>query len=131
MSEIKLINSKFTKINGNRNPDFTGEIAIKTNFKIIDIKIIKTNYIEIKYNFEINYGKLGQIQIEGFIIVSTDQKTIENFKKSWENKNIQSSEYISIINIIIQKTSIKAIQIEEELLLPIHIKLPKIEANKN
>jgi len=128
MAQIKLIDSKFTKINSSKNPDFSGDVTIKTNIKITEIEIIKTNFIKIKYNFEVNYGELGQIYLEGFLIFSSETKTLNEIKKSWEDKKIDSKEYISILNFIIHKATIKTIEIEDELILPIHLKLPVIES---
>jgi hypothetical protein len=131
MSELKLINSRFTKLNANRNPDFSGEISIKTSVKINNLEVIKnTDSLKINYSFEVNYGELGQIFIEGILFISSDQETVKKIQTSWKDKKIEDPLYISITNAIMQKASIKALELEEELSLPIHFKLPKIEIKK-
>ncbi|MDP2947496.1 MAG: hypothetical protein Q8N88_05265 [Nanoarchaeota archaeon] len=131
MLELKILDSKFIKINGYRNPNFSGDIKTKTNLKIIDIKNIKnTNLLRIKYDFEIVFGNLGQISISGMLIISTDPETSLQIQNIWKDKKIETPQYITIANIIIQKASLRAIQLEEELSLPIHIKLPKLSVLK-
>ncbi len=131
MTNLKLIGSKITKIEAERNPDFVGNLEIKTNIKINSIKNadeIKElkNASKISYKFEINYGKLGKIIIEGIIFLSGDPKIMKELLKSKNNEKYNSEEYIMITNIIIQKASIKSFELEEELGLPLHIKLPSI-----
>jgi hypothetical protein len=132
MPELKLINSRFTKISGTREISYTGDVSTKTNIKIIEVEIIKDSktVVQIKYNFEINYSGLGQVYLEGIIYISADPKIIKDIQKSWADKKIETQNYALITNIIIQKASLKAFEIEDELGLPIHIKLPKVEIKK-
>jgi hypothetical protein len=128
MSEIKLIGSRFTKISAFRSPAFSGEITTKTNIKITELSIVKEskNTTQIQYVFDIDYGELGKIELEGMIYIETDSKTQKELQKSWDNKKIENSDFVIITNIIIQKASLKAFELEDELGLPIHIRLPRI-----
>jgi hypothetical protein len=128
MTNLKLINSKFTKINAEKNSDFNGKLKLNTNISIISLKEIKENIniIKISYIFEINYNELGKISINGDLFLSGDSKIIKNILKMQKDKEYNTPEYIIITNLIIQKASIKAFELEEELNLPIHIKLPSL-----
>ncbi|MFH0712230.1 MAG: hypothetical protein V1889_03910 [archaeon] len=128
MTEMKLINSKIIKINAERNPNFNGKIELKTNIKIQKIEKIKETkeIIKIEYIFDIDYLDLGKISIGGIIFLSSNTKTIKDIIKLQEEKKFNTPEYITITNLIIQKASIKAFEIEEELGLPIHIKFPTV-----
>lgn len=125
---LKLVNSRLTKINAERNSDFNGKLEIKTNIKINSIDKIKEakEILKLSYNFEIDYSKLGKILIEGILFLSGDTKTIKELLKAQKDKNYNTPEYTAITNLIIQKASIKAFEVEEELGLPIHIKLPTL-----
>ncbi len=128
MMNLKLVGSKFTKINAERNPEFNGKLEIKTNIKNISLENNKEtkDILKLLYNFEIDYNELGKISIEGILFLSSDSKTIKELLKIQKNKKYESPEYIAITNLIIQKASIKAFELEEELGLPIHIKLPTL-----
>ena len=132
MKNLKLIGSKIIKIEAERNTEFNGELNIKTNVKINSFEKIKEikDSLKILYEFEVNYGELGEIKIKGHLFLSGEQKTIKELLKIQKNKEYNSPEYISITNLIIQKASIKAFELEEELNLPIHIKLPTISLKK-
>jgi hypothetical protein len=130
MKNLKLIGSRITRINAERNVDFTGKLEIKTNIKINKFQKIedRKNSIKIPYEYEINYGELGKVNIKGELFLSGDSKIIKELMKITNNKEKNTPEYLKITNLIIQKATIKAFELEEELNLPIHIKLPEIKA---
>jgi len=132
MTEIKLIGSRITRILSEKNSDFTGKIEIKTNIRVISIDKIKEtkNTLKVAYTFEIDYKELGKISIEGNLFITMDLKTIKEILKIKENKKTESPEYIAITNLINQKSSIKALELEDEIGLPPHIRLPILTPKK-
>lgn len=134
--KLKLLGSKITKINAERNPDFSGKLNVNTNIKISSIEKYKpesTNIDSLKITslFIIDYGNLGKIEIEGQLYISSDEDTIEEVIKNFDNKKFDTPEQITIMNLIMQRFSIKAFELEEELSLPIHIKLPSLQVKKD
>ncbi|MFA5061200.1 MAG: hypothetical protein WC494_02705 [Candidatus Pacearchaeota archaeon] len=132
MNKIKLINSKFVKINAEFNPNFSGQTSAKMNIKILEIFPLKNKEtFQAKYLFEVNYLDLGKISLEGSLFFSTDSRTLKELQKAWKENKIETPDYIFITNNIIQKASIKAIQIEEEMGFPIHLRLPRVDLKNN
>jgi len=132
MTELKLAGSKFLKVSAERNPDFSGKLEVKTNINIDSLDKIKEakDALKLGYTFMVNYGTLGEISIKGLLFLSGDSKTIKSLLKIQEDKKYDSPEYVGLTNLIIQKASIKAIELEEEIGLPIHIKLPTLSIQK-
>jgi hypothetical protein len=130
--EMKLIGTRFTKIHAERNPDFTGQVKTTTNIKINDISEVKEpkNSIKISYLFEIDYSDLGKISLEGLLYLSMDQKTFKELLRTWKEKKVDSEEYIIISNLVLQKASIKALELEDDFGLPIHIQMPQLAKTK-
>ena len=128
MTNLKLVGSRFLKVSAERNPDFDGKLEIKTNIKIESMEKVKEakDTIKLGYTLEIDYVELGKVSIEGLLFLSGDAKSIKEILKAQKDKKYSSPEYIGITNLIIQKASIKAFELEEELGLPIHIKLPTL-----
>jgi len=132
MEKMQLIGSRITSVEGERNQDFSGEVSINTNIQIIsfdsvpeDSSTLKTSYL-----FNVGYGDLGSISLKGIIFVKTTSEIIESLKSSLKEKKIEMDEHAHITNMIIQKASIKAFELEEELGLPIHISLPQMQIKK-
>lgn len=129
--QLTLMNSRLTKVSGNRNVDFSGKITMNQNIKISNIEKFKpvsskTESIKATYSFEIDYGDLGKVDIEGILFMGADSKTMKKVLDEYKEKKFDSAEQITIMNMIIQKASIRAFEIEEELGLPIHIRLPQL-----
>jgi len=132
MTNIKFAGARFTKIGSERNMSFDGKLEIKTNVKITSLEKTETpkDTVKLSYGFEIDYGELGNIGIEGDIFLTGDSKTIKELLKTYKEKKFESPEYMAITNLIIQKATIKALELEEEINLPLHIKLPSLSAKK-
>ncbi|MBS3088100.1 hypothetical protein J4226_05905 [Candidatus Pacearchaeota archaeon] len=128
MADIKIIGAKFLELEAKKNPNFSGKLQLKTNIQINLLEKLKESKdtLKLTYIFEINYGNLGKIVIKGVLFLSMDLNTIKIILKNKENKEYNTPEYIKVTNLVIQKASIKALELEEELGLPIHIKLPTL-----
>ena len=105
---------------------------MKTNIKISSLERIKDpkDTLKLSYSFGVDYGELGNLVIEGNLFLSGDSKPVKDLLKIYTDKKYDSNEYIGLTNLIIQKASIKAFELEEELGLPIHIKLPTLTPKK-
>lgn len=132
MTNLKLAGSKLTKVSAERKPEFDGKIEMKTNIKIDSLEKVKEakDAVELKYVFDVDYAELGKIVVEGSLFLSGDAKTIKDLLKNQKDKKFDTPEYVAITNLIIQKSSIRAFELEEELGLPIHIKLPTLSLKK-
>jgi len=133
MADMTLIGSRLTKVSAQRNPDFDGKLEIKTNIKFSSIERAKEtkDAMKISYVFDVDYQDLGKIELEGIIFLNVKPKLIKELEKVWKNKEYTSKEIVAITNLVLQKASIKAFELEEELGLPIHIRLPKVNIPEN
>jgi hypothetical protein len=132
MAEMKLLGLKFIKILAERSRNFSGKTSIKNGIVIGKIERVKDSKdsLEIEFKFNIDYGSLGKIELEGSVYISGDSKTLKEFQKEPKERDMNSKEFVAITNIVLQKASIKALEVETELNLPIHIKLPSINPSK-
>jgi hypothetical protein len=132
MTNLKLAGSRFTKVSAERNPGFNGKLEIKTNVNIVSLEKHKVtkDTLELTYVFDVDYSNLGKVKIEGILYISGDTKTTKDLLKTYKDKKFDTPEFIGLTNLIMQKSSIKAFELEEELGLPLHIKLPNISFKK-
>jgi hypothetical protein len=133
--EISLLGISYNKISIEKKPDFKGKLQITPSINISSIEkqelsLLKQDSIKVKFSFNIKYSELANILLEGEIILRTDAKTQKEILKTWKDKSLDSEIQSLILNIIMQKASIKAIQLEEEMNLPLHIKIPRLEISK-
>ena len=133
--DIQVLGFNFTKISAERYPDFKGKLEISPHINISSIdehklSLIKQEAVKIVFTFAIKYKDLADIKLEGDIILRVDSKTQKEMIKGWKDKNLDQEIQTMILNLIMQKASIRAIELEEEMNLPIHIKIPRLEVSK-
>jgi hypothetical protein len=56
-----------------------------------------------------------------------ESKIIKDFIKQWKQKKLPEEHRILIFNVILKKSNLKAMQLEDELNLPLHIPLPSVK----
>jgi hypothetical protein len=126
----KLIGFNFTKINVEKNPNHQGEIKINSDIKILNvdkekIDIMKQEALKIDFEFVIDYTSLGMVSIQGFLVLLIDAKMLKDALKNWKDKKALDNELqIPTINLILQKSTLRALQLEEEIGLPLHMPMP-------
>lgn len=107
---------------------------LKINNKIDIQKIEKMNIeekrgsiLEIDFLSLIDYQQdIAKIEINGSMIVEVDNEQAKEILNQWKTKKIESSFKIELFNFILRRTSVKALELEEEIGLPYHIPFPRI-----
>ena len=129
MSEIKLMGSRIVKLSGERNETYDGEIKVTTNMSLVSTELVKDakDILKIYYRFEADYGGLGRVVVDGALFVSSDSKTLKDIQKDSKAQKMNGPNQVLIANLILQKASLRCFEMEEELGLPIHIRLPTLK----
>jgi hypothetical protein len=132
---MRVIGFNFTKISIEKlkelteRPKVTNEIDVP---EIIEAKpgILKTkeDILEAKFEYKVAYEpKLANINLEGRILLSLEPKIAKEVLKQWKKKKMPEEFRNLLFNIILRKSSLKALQLEDELNLPIHMPLPSLK----
>src|SRR3989344_8539990 len=134
--DIKLLNFNFTKISIERAQKFTGSLEIKSDINIKNVEkqrndLIKEDSLKIDFSFVIDYGELGRVAMDGFLSLLLDSKSTKDLLSEWKDKSIEKPSEIKmvVLNLILQKCSLRALQLEDEMGLPLHIQMPKLKVN--
>ena len=136
---MKIIGFNFTKVNMEKFSDNYKGLKINTHIDIVDVKQTKSEIIqtkevlfEIKFNYNIDYEpKIAKISFSGHLLFLVDPKTAKSFLKQWKNKKFPDEHKVTIFNVILKKTNLRSLQLEDELNLPLHISLPSLKEAKN
>ncbi len=133
--EISLLGFNYNKISCQKYPNFKGKLEVKPNINIVSIEkhelnLIKQDAIKVVFSFNVNYKDLADVTLDGEMILRTDSKTQKEVLKGWKEKKFDQEIQTMILNLIMQKASIRAIELEDEMNLPIHIRIPRLEVSK-
>ncbi|MBR9704173.1 hypothetical protein GOV12_02085 [Candidatus Pacearchaeota archaeon] len=133
---MRIIGFNLTKISGKREDKLEGNLEITQNIDIKDISedpvpFSQDKALRINFKFAINYSKgLAEIEFNGFIIILPDKEDLSKIIKDWEDKKIPDETRIPLFNFIMAKCNVKALALEDELNLPTHFQMPKLDPNK-
>ena len=131
---MKLLGFNFTKINVEKNKERVEGLKISTKIDISDIKeakasILKTKdeVLAIKFTYGLDYEpEIAKIDLEGNLLISLEPRKAREALKEWKDKKMPEDFKIPLFNVILRKSSLKALQLEEEMNLPIHMQLPSV-----
>lgn len=132
---MAIVGFNLEKISVERKAPIKGQVNIKTDLKIIDIKEEKNipefakNNLALKFEFEfdIKYEpKFAIIHFAGHVLYVEGEEGVKKILSEWKNKKIEEELRLRISQMIWVKCNVKAFLLEEEIGLPIHIPLPRL-----
>jgi hypothetical protein len=129
---MRLINFNFTKLYGERIKDTISEIRFNTKIDILSISPLKSDFLKIKeelikieFVYSILYESgLAKIDLTGTMVLSIEPRIAREVLKGWKDKETPEEFRLFMFNTILRKSSLKALQLEEELNLPPHMPFP-------
>jgi len=132
---MKLIGFRLTKINSERVSDSLENLKLNTNIDILDIKESKIpsfksdgSLIEVTFNYLLSYEpKTAHIELKGILILELDSENTKKILNSWDQKDFPKELKIPLFNLILRKTHLKVLELEEDLGLPPHVPFPSLK----
>ncbi|MEK6898868.1 MAG: hypothetical protein AABW79_02105 [Nanoarchaeota archaeon] len=129
---MRVLGFNFTKIHASRKDKWEKNEKINTNIELSDIEkdsidILKQNeIIKVKFSYKILYEpNNAEVIFEGNIILDLDETLSKEMIKDWKKKEIPEKIKIPLLNLVMTKCNIKALELEEQLSMPFHLKLPR------
>lgn len=134
---MRIIGFNFTKVSAERIKDSVENLKINTEVDFHNIKQIKSDILktkdeilEIKFFYKVKYEPgFAVISLEGKALVSADSKTVKEILKNWKKKTLPEQFRLPLVNTIMRKSSLRALSLEDELNLPLHIPMPSLKRN--
>jgi len=129
---MRIIGFNLTKISVERKEQIQGKLNINQNIDIRDIKkekipISESETLKISFLFKINYSDdVAKLEFEGNVITLPEKEELKTFLDSWKNKKIPDQTRVPLFNFIMNKCNIKALNLEDDMALPYHIPMPRI-----
>lgn len=134
---MRLIGFNFTKISIERLTSSAPKenLKVSTEIDVSEIKKIDINTVEIKgetieskFSYKVKYEpEFAKVDLEGRIILSVDSKIAKEILKEWKNKKMTEEFKLFLFNVILKRSTLKALQLEEELGLPLHMPMPSFK----
>lgn len=131
---MKILGFNYTKISAERleKLEKTEKVSQKLNFTNVDkedSQLMKdSSILRVTFSYELIYEPNNvKILLEGFIFVHSDVETVKKAIQSWKKKKEVPEEiHFAILRTTLNKCGLKALNLEEELGIPPHMKLVKV-----
>jgi hypothetical protein len=136
---MPFIGFNFDKILAERKKDeVNGNISVKHNLNILDLKEEEINLdkkqevLRFTFEFVLNYEpEQGFIKINGHLLFLDSPKKMKDIIQDWKkDKKIPPEIMQSLFNTILAKSNIKALQLSQDINLPPHLPMPRLEKQK-
>ncbi len=136
---MPFIGFNFDKISAERISDeVKRDINVKHSLNIKDLKEEEINLekkqevLRFTFEFLLNYEpNIGLIKIEGHLLFLENPKKIKEMVQEWKKTKKISPEIMrNLFNTILTKSNIKALQLSQDINLPPHLPLPRLEQQK-
>ena len=136
---MRVIGFNFTKLLAERLEENRSQLKINAEIDVFEIKSIKTDLfkakedlIEVKFNYNVEYvPKIAKIELGGSIVFSLDQKLAKQVLKDWKKKKMPESFKLILFNVILKKSTLKALELEDQLSIPLHISMPSLKKSQD
>ena len=84
----------------------------------------------ITFSFAIDYGRAGSLELKGYVLYYDTEKALKDLLDEWKKEQKLPPDFSTqIFNFILLKSNIKGLQLEEEVGLPLHLRLPRFRVN--
>jgi len=136
----RIIGFNFTEISAQRKKPQEGKIEINVNIDIESITSEKIDLVKdpdqeaLKFDFKFTVSykpELANIVLRGTVLSMINKEKSKEIIKKWKSKKIEEDTKIPLFNFILTKCNLRALQLEEELNLPTHVPLPRIQPEKS
>ena len=138
---MKILGFAFTKIHADKKTkfDMRSNKSINIDFLNItkeNIDIVKSDAVyNINFGYNISYlepnskkdNKQAEIILEGVLTVDLDKTEDKDFSKTYKKKEMNNQLKELIFNFLLRKCSPRAVELEDQLNLPLHITIPQVK----
>jgi len=135
---MRVIGFNFTKFLVEKLESSRDPLKINAEIDISEIKSVKTDLfkakediIDVKFSYNVEYNpKIAKVEFEGSIIFSLEPKLAKQVLKDWNKKKMPDDFRLNLFNVILRKSTLKALELEDQLNIPLHISLPSLKKPK-
>ena len=132
---MPIIGFNFDKIQANKTNKPQGNVNIKNNVAIEDIALEKValssseEVIKFMFDYSINYEpNVADISLKGHVLFLENKKKTKDIMNSWKKeKKVPSAIMQTIINQVLAKCTVKALNLASDIGVPPHINMPKVK----
>lgn len=128
---MQIIGFTIKKISAERKNPIKGKIEVNSDISIKDIQKESINIsskpaLKFDFVFIVDYKpQIASIEVAGSVVVLDENNETKKILSEWKKKKFNHPIKVPLFNFIMNKCNLKSLLLEEELMLPLHLPLPK------
>ena len=134
---MPIVGFGYEKISVERK-ETTKQVEITNNVNFTSLKETKMKIgneekpaVKANFDYSVDYQEAGKLQMIGYVVFYDTEAKVKEYLDLWKKQQKLATEFgAHLYNFIIAKASIRALQLEEDLSLPLHITLPRVVPKK-
>jgi hypothetical protein len=131
---MKVLGFNFDKIHVEKLKSQYQDLKVSTKMDLMEITELKPEMfktkeelLNIKFSFSLDYSpEVAKIEFTGTIVISVDSRLSKEVLKQWKDKQVSDDFRLDVFNLILKKATLRALRLEEEMNLPLHMQLPSL-----
>jgi len=132
---MPIVGFNLEKINVEKKEPIKGQVKVKNNVSVKSVEgkelsLGNTTKQGLKFNFEFSIiydPKIGNIFLQGSILYIEEEKKVKDILKNWKkDKKIPNDIMVELINTILMRCTVKTLAFAQEVNLPSHLPLPRV-----
>tara|TARA_Y100000310_G_C20653814_1_gene800908 strand:+ start:433 stop:873 length:441 start_codon:yes stop_codon:yes gene_type:complete len=134
-----IVGFNFNKINIERKKKLVKGMKVKYNMDIT--KVSEQDYpapspqqgiLNFDFNFTVGYGEnIADLAIHGTVSYMIPKEEMKKVMELWnKTKKLPKEISVPIINLILDRSNIKALELEQDLSLPTHLPMPSVNVDQ-
>jgi hypothetical protein len=131
---MQIVGFNFDSLSASRLVKKIEKVNVKHNVNLVSINKDEVDLgrkqpvLKVNFEFTVKYDPdIGNIKIAGSLLVTDQQKELDKIFDNWEKeKKLTQEQTTMLINSVLVKSNIKALNLSQDVNLPPHIPLPKI-----
>jgi len=125
---MPITNIYFERIEASRKRKIKAKIKANASLTFKDVEesaeLDNKKVLLFPFEFSLSYEEEAKINLAGYVVYIEDKKKAEKLKKDWrKNKEFMKQLY----NYALLKCNLKALLLEDQLGLPLHLPMPRIK----
>jgi hypothetical protein len=134
---MALVGFNFDKMSIERKDEIKGKVNIKSNIDILEFKKSDVSLdpnketIKITFTFFIIYEPdFAKVEFKGHVLILEDPKVAKKLLEDWKKKKVDPKLREELYNLILRRSNIKALALEEDLNLIPHWPMPTVKVEE-
>jgi hypothetical protein len=135
-----IVGFNFNKINVERKKKLVKGMKVKYNMDIS--KVSEQDFpspnpnqgvMNFDFDFTVNYGdNIADLGIHGTVSYMLPKEEMKKVMELWDKtKKLPKEISVPVINLILDRSNIKALELEQDLSLPTHLPMPSVNVGQN